>query len=229
MHEVAFRHSGRRLTLFANADFVRIEVKGERSGEVFCVGQPDRVSFSDSLAGYLRDDTRWPLYIWAGKIPPAAINSILSSRDLQLTVERLLRNPMESLHFFRDSVVLYLQPDCANTVLRAIEELLTLVGPRKQRSVSDDRLALPKEFQSLAPFMERWAEPDDAERSRILDKATPRSLRKLVDSVAPHFGEIYRYLSSFGDGPMPEAATQLQTLAECACEARLRLAKESER
>jgi hypothetical protein len=42
MHEVAFSRSGRRLTLFANADFLRIEVKGERSGEVFCVGQPDR-------------------------------------------------------------------------------------------------------------------------------------------------------------------------------------------
>jgi hypothetical protein len=229
MHEVAFRRSGRRLTLFANADFVRIEVKGERPGEVFSVGRPNRVSCSDGLAGYLRDDTRWPVYVWAGKLPPAAIDSILSSRDLHQTVERLLRNQMESLHFFQDSVVLYLQPDHADTVLRAIEDLLSLVGPRKRRSVSDDRVALPKEFQSLAPFMERWAESDDAERSRILDKATPRSLRKLVDAVVPHFEGIDRYLSSFGDGPMPEAATQLQTLAECACEARLRLAKERER
>jgi hypothetical protein len=184
------------------------------------------VSFS-GLAGYLRDDTRWPVYVW--KVPPAAIDSILSSRDLHLTVERLLRNRMESLHSFRDSVVLYLQPDHASTVLRAIDELLSLVGPRKRRSVSDDRVALPKELQSLAPFMERWAESDDAERSRILNKATPRSLRKLVDAVAPHFDEIDRYLSSFGDGPVPGAATQLQTLAECACEARLRLAKERER
>jgi hypothetical protein len=130
---------------------------------------------------------------------------------------------MESLHFFQDSVVLYLQLDHPNTVLRAIEELLSVVGPRKRRPVSDDQGALPKEFRGLAKFMERWAESDDAERSRILDKATPRSLRKLVDAVAPHFDGIDRYLRSFSDGPMPEDATQLQTLAECACEARLRL------
>jgi hypothetical protein len=213
----------------ANPEFLRIKVKGERLAEIFSVGRPNRVMCWEDLAGYLQDDARWPVYVSGGSIPPAAIASILSSRDLHLTVELLLTNRMESLHFFRDAVVLYLQPDCSTTVLRATEHLLLLVGPTKPRLVPDDLAALPKEFERLAPSIERWAESDDGERSRLLDKASPSSLRKLVDAVDPHFGGIHRYLTSFGDSPLPDVATQLQTLAECASEARLRLGKKGDR
>ena len=228
-HEVAYKRSGRRLTLEANPDWVRIEVKGERSGAVFSVGRPNQVLFLKNVAGYLGGDPRWPVYFWDESVSTSEIDSALSSRDLHLTIERVLTNSLESVHFCRDGIVLYLQPDRASTVLSAIDEVLSLVGPTKPRSGPNDHVALPKKLRGLARLMERWAESDDGERSRLLDKASPRSLRKLVEAVVPHFDEIHQYLNSFGDAPLPEVATQLQTLAECACEARLRLAKAGER
>ena len=120
-------------------------------------------------------------------------------------------------------MVLYFKPSGADAVVRVIDILTSLVGPAKPRTIPAGTASLPRKLRNLFPLMKRCAESDDADRSRLLEEASKRALENLVEAVEPHLGEIDDYLNSFGDRPMPEAATALGTLAECAVEARLLL------
>ena len=102
-----------------------------------------------------------------------------------------------------------------------------LVDPSQSISDSFDLSALPDSFRDLKPFILRWAESDDAERTALLEESTQEPLRELIEAVSPHFEQINEYLDSFGDRPAPEAATALGALAEAAAEARLKLQRES--
>ena len=224
--EVAFRRSKRKVVLFASPEFICMQVKGDRSGPVFSLGRPDGVLFQQVVTRYARGDRSWPVYA-SEEATSAKIDSALQSQNLVAAVDLLLRNASDSLHLRPDEVVLYFQPPEPATVLKAIDLLLPVIGETKSRSLPADAHMVPKQLRALLPLLKRWGEPDDAERGRILESASKRALQKLVSTVKPHFDEIDVYLRSFDNLPMSEAAIALGTLAECAIEARLLLARET--
>ena len=85
----------------------------------------------------------------------------------------------------------------------------------------------PEEFGALKPLLARWAKSDDEERTELLARAPRARLESLVTRVKPYFPAINAYLDGFGDGPMPEIAMALASLAQCATEAQLLLAEET--
>jgi len=224
--EVAFRRSKRKVILFANPEFLCMKVKGDRSGPVFSLGRPDRVLFQQEVTRYARGDRSWPVYA-SEEVVATEIDSALQSENLAAAVDRLLRNASDGLHLRPDEVVLYFQPPEPATVLKTIDLLLPMTGETNPRSLPADAHMVPKQLRGLLPLLKRWGAPDDAERGRILESASKRALQKLVSTVEPHFNEIDVYLRSFDSLPMPEAAIALGTLAECASEARLLLARET--
>lgn len=219
---VTFKKSGRKVQLRANPEYFCIEVKGERTGAVFSINQPNKIIFMkrvDRLGG----EHTWPVYIPDDGTPVKRPDAEVRQRGLRAAGRVLLRDGSESLHFFQDAVVLYFKPNDASTVVRAIDILTPLVEPIKPRTLPAGTASLPNGLRNLGPLLKRWAESDDADRSQLLEGASRRSLEKLVEAVEPHLAGIDKYLDSFGDRPMPEAATALGTLAECALEARLLL------
>lgn len=224
--QIAFQRLKRKITIYADREFASIWVKGDRDGPVFCVGKPRRLHGARELTRHVIDNRSWPVYV--GDDPkPNEIESALRSPSLQAAVAELLKSDSATLHLECDLVRLYFQPRDPATLIAAIEPLLSLVGAPKERSIPSDAKLLPKGLQKLVPLMKRWAESDDADRVQLLEQASKRSLEKLVESVEPHLAEIDHYLNKFGSQPMPEAATALGTLAECALEARLLLASKA--
>jgi hypothetical protein len=225
--ELTFRKSGRKIDLLANPEYIRIEVKGKRVGAVFSINQPYKILFMKKLDRPGGTNPNLCVYVRDESILPNRIELALRGRSLQIAVKQLIGSDAESLHFFQDAVVLYFKPSDATAVVRAIDTLVSLVGPLEPRRAPIGASALPKELQKLVPLMKGWAESDDGDRAQLLEQASKRSLEKLVRAVEPHLAQIDQYLDSFGERPMPEAATALGTLAECALEARLLLSSKA--
>jgi hypothetical protein len=145
--------------------------------------------------------------------------------------DQLVRNESESFHIRADEVAVYSKSLSVDDLLRAVENISLLLGEYQASGVSrtSDFYQLPERFHDLTPLIERWAEPDDSARDALLDEAGDSELRELVRVIRPRFQEINQYLSSFGEKPLPEAATALGTLAECATEAQLKLSQSAER
>jgi hypothetical protein len=92
--------------------------------------------------------------------------------------------------------------------------------PQSQEAKVDLR-QLPAEFHSLISLITKWGISDDEERNERLLKASNRTRRNLIATVAPQFEAINRYLESFRDEPLPEHACMLGALAECVAEAQV--------
>ena len=76
-------------------------------------------------------------------------------------------------------------------------------------------MILPIEFAYLEDLAEQWCVPDDVDRSERMDRASDEELKTLVERLSPHFKAINAYLDEHQD----DAACELGTLAEAACEA----------
>lgn len=89
----------------------------------------------------------------------------------------------------------------------------TLPPPRPDRKPS-----VPAAFAELQPFARKWTESDDARRSADLDRASDRTLRRLIDTVRPHLDQINSVLYAAGE-PLSDDLIDLQSIAQAAVEA----------
>jgi len=210
----------------ANPEYVRTKVEGKLTVGVVSINKANTVLFTKKTQLHVGDDAWWPVFIPGDRGPSSQLRSFLNSSALHAAVERLLESKDDSLHVFQGAVVLYSKARDADEVMGKIETLAKLVGPFHRRDNATYLNTLPLRFHRLIPWILKWAESDDQERNALLDKSSTGSLGELVKVVAPDLDEIDRYLDSFQDEPMPEAATALGRLAELVAEAELRLSTE---
>lgn len=68
---------------------------------------------------------------------------------------------------------------------------------------------LPKEFADLAPFVEKWARPTEAERNRVRLASPMDEIQEFYDVMAPRMDDVLEYLSRFPAAEVPEEALAL--------------------
>jgi hypothetical protein len=232
-HKVALLHTGKPVLLWANRDSILISVRGELRHRVLCsINRPNANDFM--RATQLGVDGKWncPVFIRSALKQTEELLAFVSSSELQEAVRASVKQNNDSLHFSVGEASLYLHPQSELEITNAIEVLSRFVGSFRPQRELWDLTELPPEFQHLAPLIREWAECDDDVRSDLVNlvtEASVLSIRKLVQSVAPLFDQITRFLNSFGEGSLPEAAIALQALAECAAEAQIAMKDRNDR
>ena len=157
----------------------------------------------------------------------AGVPPVIGRPDVLRAIEHLALGHDESLHVYGNGLTVYIHPKSAQRVADVVVGVATLA----KHLPSTERLTefgdLPIEFRALVRLIDKWAKSDDQERADRLARASRERLESLVRQVAPHFASINAYLDRFQGGAMSDSAAALGTLAECATEAQLLLAKRS--
>jgi hypothetical protein len=214
--------AGRSVRIRSNDRFIAVDLRGGFAiDNPFSVNRPDRVMMLLTHPVRRIGAKQWRVFLEPGKGVPAQLDQHAMRRPIQ----SLNLGTDESLHVYRNGLTAYMRPDSIQRVVDAMAAAVTiadeLAAVKKPASSSVEDY--PKEFRSLVPLVEKWAKSDDEERADLLARVTRSCLEDLVRQVTPYFTAINRYLDSFGDGPMPESATALGTLAESASEAQILL------
>jgi hypothetical protein len=221
-HKVRLMHDRHSVLLWANRNTISIMIYGHLPHGAFCsINHPDANDFMRPTQLQAEGDQKYPVFISSQSDVTDGLRMFLSSSNLQQAVRDLIRHDEDSLHFRADCAHLYFRPDSELEITEAIGSLSALVGPFIPERESWELAALPAEFRGLIPLIRKWAECDDDVRSDLVREASDLSLRQLIQTVSPFFETINKFLSSFGEHPLPEAAIALQALAECAAEAQI--------
>jgi hypothetical protein len=223
--EARFSHQGRRVTISANKEWLRLKVEGDLDVGVCSINKSDAVRVMDKANIKIATDSRWDAFVPAGMQPTEELRTFLNSSVIHSAVDRLIGNDPDStsLHIFQGAVLLYGRPHSSKEVDGQIEILSGLVGVYRPTLTRSALMSLPRRFHHLIPLIMIWNEPDDSKRTALLEDASSATLTELVEAVAPETQEINAYLNSFGDRPWSEAVSALATLAQSAIEARRRL------
>jgi hypothetical protein len=224
-HQLKLKLGGRSIGVRSNDRLIAIDAKGTFGSEVpFSINRPDRVMMCATHLARQMGARNWRVFVQIGKNVP----STLDQNTIRHAIETLGLGADESLHVYANGLTVYIRPDSVARVVDAIAATVAIADALPSIKISS--LAIddcPKEFGALKPLFERWAKSDDQERTDLLARASPSRLEGLVTRVKPYFTAINAYLDSFGDGPMPEFAMALGSLAECASEAQLLLGKKT--
>ena len=211
---------GHKVTLRANGEFVVIEMTGSFDVDVCSINRRDQVFQLESSSSRIPGFSSLPVF---SRQPDTDVAQFLRSKALQRALIALQPTNTESVHFYRNGIVVYLCRDSHDQVMFAIEVLCTLAEEMPTLDKKFDEVVLPAQFEGLSDLVRKWAAGDDEARSELIAHASREVLECFVTSVMPYIPAINDYLGSFGTENPPEAAVALGTLAECAMEAQLRL------
>jgi hypothetical protein len=219
-HQVSFESNGRKVRLHANSDFMVGQVSGSFAIDAFSINRRDLGMSEVPLRM-----ARFPALPVFARQASDQLAELLDSAALRQALDDLQLKEKESLHLYVDAIVFYLQRSSVCEIMSAIEVTRRLAEqlPTRNKYQGVDLDVLPSNFKVLIPFIRKWGVTDDLERSELLEKASRKTLERLVRSVSPHLSLIDEYLSSFGKEPLSEAAIALGALAECTVEAQLQL------
>jgi hypothetical protein len=219
-------HQGRDVLLMVNRDYLQLSCNGSFDLEPFTINVEERVGFPSRPT-----DTRivgYPVFTGDGKISSRQQRILTNSRLVELLREIQFREG-ESLHLFRNVIVLYLIRPAEERAVAAMGGLVGLVNDIESAETEELEFSkLPKQFQSLVPLIKKWAIGDDQERADFQESLPRQALEAFVDEVEPYLRSIDKYLSSFGDQPPSEEAAALGRLAECAVEIKRHLESEAQ-
>jgi hypothetical protein len=228
-HKLGLEYSGRKVRLWANKDTLLTSVRGTPRYRAFCsINRPDENDFMRPLQLAAEGSSKGHVFINRRLKPTEELLSFFSSRDVQQSVGRLIKHDNDSLHFKIDEVLLYSHPQTELEVTATVEILCGLVERLHPQRELWNLAALPSELQHLEPLIREWAESDDELRSDLLNGASDIALHRLIHEVAPFFEPINEFLSASEERGLSEAAQALQSLAECAAEAKIALKDRSE-
>ncbi len=223
-HEVAFHVRDRRVAVRANAKYLAIDLRVElRTPFVCSFNRPDRVTCADvEVAQLATNRGAVPVFACEGEVS-VALRAFLDGSGLPRALAQRPLGGDESLHVAGNGLTLYSQCASVTELMAAFEVLSDLAdaieGPEPVVALD----SLPPEFAPLLSTVRQWALLDDDHRAERLERASTTARQRLVNTVSPFYPLINRYLDSFGDEPLPEAATLLGALAECAMEAAVSL------
>jgi hypothetical protein len=223
-HQVRFKRRGHQITMRANAEYVLVELRGAASvrGVVFSVNLLDRIMVTKRLLLRLGPKA-WPVFICRDDSSDTVAQWFKVSEHARF-IEQLGLEDGEGLVVCANALRAYLKCPSQDRLMSFPETLTRIVEELpSEKSEPMDSSELPAQFHGLQPLIRLWAIADDADRSERVKRASVKILRHFVDTVYLQLDAIDTYLHSFGDNPLSEAAAALGTLAECACEAKLRL------
>jgi hypothetical protein len=130
-------------------------------------------------------------------------------------VDRIIRSPRDSVHFYGNCVVVYVfKPGSVDAVIERIGLLMQLADLVVDHT-PEESMVLPAEFAPLQDVAERWAVSDDVDRGDALSEASDDDLQHLVDAVSPYFDKI----GALGDPAPDEASLALFWVSVAADEA----------
>lgn len=224
-HKLNMTFGGCKVVLRANSDFMVVEVTGSSDADVCSINRRDKV-MSLLKRNRLRVPSFPSLPVYSRQLD-TDLRKSLNSVTLTQALTALQLTKHESLHLYRNGLVLYLQRDSKDDIESAVriacELTKKLAGEFPAVEDSVDLAALPRQFESLIGLIPKWALADDEQRREMLEEESLEALRTFVEVVSPYIPAIDRYLDSFGDESPTEAAVTLGTLAECCLEAQIRL------
>jgi hypothetical protein len=219
-HKLNINFEDHKVTLHANGDFIAVKVTGNLDVDMCSINRRDIVFQLDLCPFHVPGFQSFPVY---SRQPEADLRQFLNSAALGTALNTLQLTEHESLHVYRNGILLYLQRDSKYGVMSAVEVACKLMGQVPAVDDSQDLAGLPANFENLFELIPKWALSDDEKRREMLEEESPESLRRFVEIVSPYVPAIDKYLDSFGDESPPEAAVTLGTLAECCLEAQIRL------
>jgi hypothetical protein len=220
-HKINITVRGRKVTLRANGAFVVAEVLSNLDVAVVSINRRDRIMCLNESS--LRAPAVPSLPVFAST-SESGLEHFLSSTPLAEVLLALRLGDAESLHIYRNGVKVYLQPESAQVLLSAVEAVCKLVEQLPEYSephVADD--SLPRDLTDLSPVIQEWAIPDDELRTEMLEQKTPEALRGFIATVESRAVLIEACIGSLASES--DSAMALNTLLECAAEARLMLAE----
>jgi hypothetical protein len=219
-HKLNITFEDHKVTFCANGDFIAATVTANLDVDVCSINRRDEVFQLDLSPLRVPGFESFPVYCRQSE---ADLRQFLNSATLAKALNALQLTEHESLHIYRNGILLYLQRDSKDEVMSSVEIACELAEQFPAVDQSLDLAALPAKFESLFELIPKWALSDDEKRSEMLEEESLESLRTFVEIVSPYIHTIDKYLDSFGDEPPPEAAAALGTLAECCLEAQIRL------
>ncbi|MEP6668981.1 MAG: hypothetical protein ABJF10_07515 [Chthoniobacter sp.] len=227
VRQLRYTENGMRFTLRVNAEFIVIDVDAPFGGNILCsFGCKPRLHASFAQSNTLSTTFGVPVFLESGSMSQDA-PPLLGRLSILERVRELRLTGLESLHIRNGQAALYLRRYSFEHLVQIVSILKAILAelPESQEAKVDLR-QLPAEFHSLISLITKWGISDDDERNERLSKASSRTRQKLIATVAPQFKAINRYLGSFRDEPLPEHASMLGALAECAAEAQVGIGDE---
>jgi hypothetical protein len=223
--KISYKVNNLRVTLRVNDEYLAVDVKGPFGGSVVCSFVNNKAFESHRELGSDAICKSYGYKVYLGSGPNSeSTASFLQDSSFQQLVKSLRLSQKESIHIGNGYASLYLQRfECEDVlvILESLYHLLSLLPPVDEISPSFEDL--PARFKKLIPLIKRWALSDDSDRSDRINRASTKTLAQLVESIESDFSAINQYIDSFENGPLPEHAVLLGTLAECATEAQLSL------
>jgi hypothetical protein len=217
-HKLNITFAGCKVTLYANRKFVAANIPANLDVEVFSANRRDKIITLKRSTLELPGFPSLPVFSGSSG---DELKDLLRSKAVSRVLRALGLGEAESLHVYRGGLLFYFQPESSERLLSAVEALCRFAQelPAFTEDVSVEDL--PPALKQLSAWLREWAISDDELRSEMLEQKSPEELKKFIAAVEPEFEAIDDYLSSFGDEPLSEAAIALNSLAECAAEAKL--------
>lgn len=219
-HKLDIKINGHQVKLRANSEFIAAEVTGNLALDVCSINRRDKVFQLDESHRRVPGFSSLPVY---SRQSDKDLEEFLNSAALAQAVNTLHLTEHESLHFYRNGLLLYLQRGSKEEVIAAVEVGCTLAEQFPATEDSLDLSGLPAKFENLLGLIPRWALSNDEKRSEMLEETPREALESFVATVSPYLSAIDEYLDSFGGEPPPEAAASLGALAECCLEAQIQI------
>jgi hypothetical protein len=226
--ELRYFCGAHRVHLQANPEYLFCSVSGQMDVGVCSINRPNEISPMRPTGLIVAGGRPCPVFASLGSRSQGeseALASFLDHPDVRKAVKQVLRHESESIHIFKGSIALYFRPQSPEELLSAIDVLVEVMDLFAPQDDGIDLADLPLELRCLAPLIRRWSVSDDSERDHLLEESTQSDLEELLKAVGPHLSAIDHYLDSFKGKLVPEVATAVGALAECAIEARLRLTR----
>jgi hypothetical protein len=220
-HKLNITFDDHRVTLRANCDFIVVHVLDDLDVDVCSINRRDKVFALRQTFLCVPSFPSLPVY---SREPDTDLRQLLNSEALAQALNALRLTECESLHFYRNGLLVYLQRDSRDGVMSAVEVACKLT--EQLPTATDDNLNLaeiPAKFENLFGLIPKWAVSDDERRSEMLEETPRETLQMFVASVSPYIPAIDEYLAAFGDEPRPDAVCALGALAECCLEAQILL------
>ncbi len=219
-HKLDIERKGHKVTLRANSEFVVVVVSGSFDVDVCSINRRDQVFQLVNSSFRIPGFSSLPVF---SRRSDTDVAQFLKSKALQRALIALQPSGTESVHIYRNGIVVYLHRDSHDQVMFAIEALCTLAEEMPTLDKKLDAVVLPAQFGGLSDLILKWAVGDDEARSGLIAHASLEELQCFVASVMPYISAINEYLDSFGTENPSEAAVALGALAECAIEAQRQL------
>jgi len=222
--ELQYSDRGKRIKLFANANFLNCSVEGCFAVEPLSVNKKNAVNPQLKEAGLVAIGSRlYRVFTETGSLEHSQ-RDLLTDAEFTRLMDDINLDTQESIHLTWENVSAYFYHPTLVRATRAIEGFMNLALARGTQKKLD-LTVLPKQFHPLIPRIEKWAIGDDSDREDFLTSQPKVELETFVQDVEPFLSQIDSYLDSLGDQALPLGAIMLGRLAECALEAKRYLAE----